>query len=153
MRISHSIKSYPVTLSSPEKRKTTEKEIIPFPGKTGDSIPMGLRCAITMASRQGEDHGSRFMILIGGDAFLDSKYTAFAKIIQGQEVLGKIRENSKAKIEILRIGAEAEAFQPDRNSVAALIEDAREKKPGGVRPQIPGCRRNTVLSRRRGTKE
>ncbi len=98
-----------------------------FPRENGGQYSNGTPGAITMASRQGEDHGSRFMILIGGDAFLDSKYTAFAKIIQGQEVLGKIRENSKAKIEILRIGAEAEAFQPDRNSVAALIEDAREK--------------------------
>ena len=98
-----------------------------FPRETGGQYSNGTPGAMTMASRQGKDHGSRFMILIGGDAFLDSKYTAFAKIIQGQEHLGKIRENSKAKIEILRIGAKAEAFLPDRNSVTALIEEAREK--------------------------
>ena len=88
MGISHSTKSYPVTLSSPVKQKTMGVVIIPFPGETGGQYSNGTPGAITMASRQGEDHGSRFMILIGGDAFLDSKYTAFCQNYPGAGASG-----------------------------------------------------------------
>ncbi len=83
--------------------------------------------ALMMESRNGEDHGSRFLILVAGDSFLETKYTVFGKLIQGQEILPKIKESDSVSIEILRVGSDAENFQPDEAAVIALREDAEQK--------------------------
>ena len=44
-----------------------------------------------MARSQDPDSaGSQFFICLGDASFLDRKYTAFGKLIKGDEVLGKI---------------------------------------------------------------
>ncbi|OQY33261.1 MAG: hypothetical protein B6241_08295 [Spirochaetaceae bacterium 4572_59] len=97
-----------------------------FSREEGSSFSNGTAGALTMESRNGEDHGSRFMILLKGDSFLDRKYTSFGRLIRGVEKLNKIKAGQKISIEILRIGSEANAFQPDKDSITAMIEQARE---------------------------
>jgi peptidyl-prolyl cis-trans isomerase B (cyclophilin B) len=49
------------------------------------------RGVISMARSQDPDSaGSQFFICLGDASFLDRKYTAFGKLIKGDEVLGKI---------------------------------------------------------------
>src|SRR5947207_4696136 len=49
------------------------------------------RGVISMARSQNPDSaGSQFFICLGDASFLDRQYTAFGKLIQGDEVLGKL---------------------------------------------------------------
>jgi len=98
------------------------------PRESGSLYSTGTPGALAMVSRQGEDHGSQFMIMIGGDPFLDQKYTPFGRMISGQKVLKKIKLNDRLEtVEILRIGPDAETFRPEGADVTAMISTAREK--------------------------
>src|SRR6267143_5133744 len=51
------------------------------------------RGVLSMARSQDPDSaGSQFFICLGDAAFLDRKYTAFGKVVKGDDVLGKIGE-------------------------------------------------------------
>ena len=98
-----------------------------FPRERNSSFSSSEPGALMMESRKDEDHGSRFLILVDGDSFLDSKYTVFGKLISGINVLGKIKKQDSLSIEILRIGPEAQNFQPSEESVSTLVHAAREE--------------------------
>ncbi|MHB8524239.1 MAG: peptidylprolyl isomerase [Limisphaerales bacterium] len=56
-----------------------------------------VRGVISMARSQDPDSaGSQFFICLGDASFLDHKYTAFGKLIKGDDVLGKIGELATA---------------------------------------------------------
>ena len=78
------------------------------------------RGVLSMArSNDPDSAGSQFFICLGNASFLDRKYTAFGKVIKGDDVLGKIGdtptqpgsggENSKPKT---RIGVESVKIVP-----------------------------------------
>ncbi len=98
-----------------------------FPREQTGSFSSSEPGALMMESRKNEDSGSRFLILIQGDSFLDSKYTVFGKLIRGAEILPKIKQDDDLSIEIMRIGSDAQSFRPDEEAVASLISAAREK--------------------------
>jgi peptidyl-prolyl cis-trans isomerase B (cyclophilin B) len=51
------------------------------------------RGVLSMArSNDPDSAGSQFFICLGDAGFLDKKYTAFGKVIKGDDVLGKIGE-------------------------------------------------------------
>src|SRR5215475_5135832 len=55
------------------------------------------RGVISMArSNDPDSAGSQFFICLGDAAFLDRKYTAFGRLVRGDEVLGKIGETPVA---------------------------------------------------------
>lgn len=111
-----------------------------FPREAGGRFSAAAPGALLMDSLQGEDQGSRFFILPGGDAFLDSKYTAFGQLSKGDpEKLKKLNAGDALSISILRIGSEAEAFRPGREEVEALIAAARKaerEKFAAENPQV-----------------
>ena len=98
-----------------------------FPRERGSAFSNASPGALTMESRKGEDHGSRFMILIAGDAFLDQKYTSFGRIVRGEELLRKVKPGDPFSLEILRIGADAQGFRPTGDDVNTRIAEAREQ--------------------------
>ena len=56
------------------------------------------RGVISMArSNDPDSAGSQFFICLGDASFLDGKYTAFGKLIKGDDVLGKIGDTPVAK--------------------------------------------------------
>lgn len=55
------------------------------------------RGVISMARSQNPDSaGSQFFICLGDASFLDRKYTAFGKLVKGDDVLGKIGDTPVA---------------------------------------------------------
>jgi peptidyl-prolyl cis-trans isomerase B (cyclophilin B) len=56
------------------------------------------RGVLSMArSNDPDSAGSQFFIVLGDASFLDGKYTAFGKVIKGDDVLGKIGDTPVAR--------------------------------------------------------
>lgn len=81
---------------------------------------------ISMANAGPGTNGSQFFITHVETAWLDGKHTVFGKVIKGQEVVDAIAQgDSIERIEIVRVGADAEAY----NAIEAFrtFEGSREQ--------------------------
>ena len=96
-----------------------------FPRETGALISTGAAGILVMDGFATESAGSRFFILLEGDAYLDSKYTAFGRIVAGSRVLKKIRRGDTIEsVRIIRVGGEARRLKFNPASFAELLERA-----------------------------
>ena len=82
---------------------------------------------LSMANSGPGTNGSQFFITHIETSWLDNKHTVFGKMEHGQEVVDAIaQDDTLDSLEIIRVGAEAEAF----NAVEAFrtFEGSREKR-------------------------
>jgi peptidylprolyl isomerase len=66
-------------------------------------------------SNTGRTNGSQFFVTHKATPWLDGMHTVFGHVVEGQDVVNKIRQGDKiVKVTILRVGEKAKAFKTGR---------------------------------------
>ncbi|MBS9773570.1 MAG: peptidylprolyl isomerase [Tenacibaculum sp.] len=81
---------------------------------------------LSMANSGPNTNGSQFFITHVETPWLDGKHTVFGNVIEGQEVVDTVQQDDEMRVEILRVGEEAEKW----NAIEAfrVFDGEREKR-------------------------
>lgn len=131
------IKNYSIFSGNPSSVDPTDEDYS-FPIEINNSLSHSKAGILSMDGLSGMSSKTRFFMTLSPDPVLDDKYSAFGELMEGYSVLAKLqRDDLINSVEIVRTGAEAEAFKTDseefnRLSKVALdtqLESFREKYP------------------------
>lgn len=103
-----------------------------FGDEFDDSLQFDGPGKLAMANSGPGTNGSQFFITHVETPWLQGKHTIFGTVLEGQDVVDKIKQNDSIKtVEIIRVGAKAEAFQNDQDAFDSYQADqaaASQKK-------------------------
>ena len=88
---------------------------------------------LSMANAGPGTNGSQFFITHVATPWLNGKHSVFGRVIDGQKVVNAIKQGDRIEsVEIVRVGADAEAFKASKQAFSDLVEEcekrAREKE-------------------------
>jgi FKBP-type peptidyl-prolyl cis-trans isomerase len=100
-----------------------------FPDEIDPTLKHDAPGILSMANAGPGTNGSQFFITHVPTPWLDGKHTVFGYVVSGQSVVDAIKQGDKIEsIEIIRVGAAAEAFKADQAAFDALLEGLEERQ-------------------------
>jgi peptidylprolyl isomerase len=95
-----------------------------FPDEIDPSLRHDMPGILSMANAGPGTNGSQFFITIVPTSWLDGRHTVFGRVVQGQDVVNKIKQGDKiVKVTIIRNGPAAKEFKADQDTFDALLAD------------------------------
>ena len=105
-----------------------------FPDEIDASLKHDGPGILSMANAGPGTNGSQFFITHKDTPWLDGRHTVFGKVVSGQDVVDAIaKDDLLEKVEIIRVGEKAKAFEADQATfdklVKQVVEEAAKNDP------------------------
>ncbi|UGQ16094.1 peptidylprolyl isomerase [Borrelia sp. RT5S] len=101
-----------------------------FPDELGRGLSHSAEGIVSMANSGPDTNGSQFFITLSDKlAYLDFKHSIFGKVVAGMDTVYSIRQGDKIeRVEVARVGADAEAFKVSNEEFIKLRESYESSK-------------------------
>ena len=100
-----------------------------FPDEFGPGLKHDAPGYLSMANSGPATNGSQFFITIVPTPWLDGKHAIFGKVLEGQNIVDStLKGDVIRKVEIIRVGNDAQKFLADQDQFNRLVEAMKQKE-------------------------
>jgi cyclophilin family peptidyl-prolyl cis-trans isomerase len=116
--------------ANPPGERSKEQEKAGHPYTLPDEVAPGLHHEsagmLSMANAGPDTNSSEFFVTLRDTHRLNYMHSVFGRVIRGQEVLAKIKQDEPFSIRIVRVGDAAKKFDATEKTLHARIESAKK---------------------------